>query len=149
MTAPRGQGWGKGLLIAFSVFVAAVLAVVAIAVTQRVDLSVDNYYERGLNYEERLAAMRRASESGFVVVEEPARLRLQFSRVYPPRAYTGTIRLYRPSDERDDLHVPVSLDTASTQIVPVQGLPEGRWTLQVEWEVGGELHYMERRLTLP
>jgi hypothetical protein len=149
MTTAAGQGWGRGLVIAVGVFVVAVLAVVAVAVTQRVDLTTDEYYERGLRYEERLAAMRRAAESGFTVAEGPGHLRLEFPRTFSSRAYTGTVRLYRPADERNDLQVPISLDTACMQVVPLRGLAEGRWKLQVEWEVGGTLYYTERPLLLP
>jgi nitrogen fixation protein FixH len=56
----------------------------------------------------------------------------------------GTVTLYRPSDPHADRILPLALDTHGRQSVPLTGVLEGRWVLQVRWSAGGRTYYLER-----
>ena len=59
MSKRASTSWARGLVAAFGAFVAGVCAMVVMSVARNVDLVADDYYEKGLAYEERIQSLQR------------------------------------------------------------------------------------------
>jgi nitrogen fixation protein FixH len=55
----------------------------------------------------------------------------------------GTVRLYRPSDSRVDVELPLAVDSRGEQRLSLQGLRMGQWVFQVRWTTAGHDYYFE------
>lgn len=143
--------WGSGIAIGIGVFVVALLAMVGISVFSRTDLVTDGYYERGIDYQERIAVLERtaAREEKLTATVEASAIAI----VFPRRAggvvpLSGTIILYRPSDRARDLSIPVAPDSVAFQRIPTAGLERGLWHLKVSWREGELEYYSEQPVVL-
>jgi hypothetical protein len=127
--------WGKGVLCVIVLFVLGVAAMVFTAFTNRVDLVSDDYYQRGVQYEEHLTVLRRSEAMADSVVIEacPGGIEIRFSRGVTRRLSEGRIVLYRPSNRRLDRILSVALDSAGHQRVPMLPRDAGMWRVQLSW----------------
>lgn len=127
--------WGMGVLLVFLLFVVGVATMVFTAFTNRVDLVSDDYYHRGVQYEERLTVLRRsqALADSVVIATCSEGIEIRFSRGVARRLSGGQIALYRPSDRGMDRVLPVALDGAGYQRVPMFPRDAGMWKVRVSW----------------
>lgn len=143
--------WGTGLVAVFAVFVVGVLAVVGIAMSRRVDLVADGYYERGLLYQEQIDRIRRTGRLSDTVSARllPEGILLGFPRLFGPREISGEVLAYRPDDGSRDFVLPIGLDTEGRMLVPRGLLGGGVWRLRISWSVRGEEYFSEFRQMIP
>jgi hypothetical protein len=152
MTATtRGWSWGTGVLVAFGLFLAGVLCVVAISMTEDVQLVSERYYDNELRYQERIQAIERANGMATRVSMElrPGVVLIRFPRLGSPADVDGRVTLYRPADRVEDRTLPLALDTLWAQSIPTRALVPGLWRVQVQWRLHGEEYYAEQPLILP
>ena len=142
--------WGTGIALTYAAFALATSGFVAFAMGRRVDLVSSDYYERSLQLERRLNARRNALAIGSEVTLEqmPGTLSITLGMA-DARSATGRILLYRSSDAHADREMPLALDAAGRQVVPLAGLKSGSWSVQIEWRLRDREYYVERQLTLP
>jgi hypothetical protein len=143
-------GWGAGLVVAIVVFVLGILALVAIALREDVNLVHDRYYDRGQQYGTRLRALERAQalHDPMIVRVVGEKLAMTYPHAVSPAEITGIVTLYRPSNRSMDRTLAVGPDSGWTQSIAVGGLERGLWKVQVEWRMGGEAYYMEQPVIL-
>jgi nitrogen fixation protein FixH len=141
---PARSRWGVGVFASFGVFVAAVLVMVYVSVSQRVDLVTDRYYDQALRYQERIDAQRHAGgPEDLSVGILPGELLIQFPATDPRSRRRGTIMLYRPADMSRDITMDIAVDSTGGQRVSTSSLDRGLWRVKVEWTVGGITRYHE------
>jgi nitrogen fixation protein FixH len=138
--------WGTGIVAGFVLFVLAILILVGISVTQTVDLVNDQYYDRGLKYQERIGSLQRtaALEENIHVIVDGQQLTVQLPHHAAGPPLTGTITLYRPSSKVQDFAAPLSPDSAGCQRIPTTHLDRGLWRIQVSWKAAGIEYYNEQ-----
>ena len=56
--------------------------------------------------------------------------------------------LYRPSDPKKDVIMPLLLDKSGRQEIDISGIAKGKWTVKIEWEMGGKEYYFEEGLII-
>jgi hypothetical protein len=141
--------WGTRLVIVFGLFVAAVLAVVAFAMTRRVELVTDGYYEKGLAYQRQIDRIDRTHKEGVVVGVEvlPEGVLLKFPG--SSAGTTGDVLAYRPDDRSLDFTLPVGIDVEGRMLIPRGKLSGGLWRIQITWMRLGEEFYHEAKVSLP
>jgi nitrogen fixation protein FixH len=143
--------WGSGVAFGIGIFILAVLVLVGISFSSKTDLVADRYYEKGIQYQERISILERtaAREEKLVVTVDSSAIVIMFPRsggaVTP---LSGTIILYRPSDRTRDLSVPVAPDRAGLQRLPASSLDRGLWHLKVSWREGELEYYSEQPVML-
>jgi hypothetical protein len=137
--------WGTGVLSVLVLFVLGVAAMVFTAFTKRVDLVSDDYYQRGVQYEERLTVLRRsqAMKDLIRIAASSEGIEIRFPRGVARRLSEGRIALYRPSDRRMDLTLSVAIDSAGYQRVPMTLRDAGMWKVQVSWVADSLDYYTE------
>lgn len=143
--------WGTAIFLFFVLFVGACIAFIIFTQRQKWNMVEDNYYEKELRHEEKLVKMRNsAALSGQVTctlsgdgleVAYPADLRGE--------TLTGTLHVYRPSDETLDVLVDVNPDTSFRQHVPASRLKHGKYIVKLDYKAGGKAYYQEKEIFVP
>jgi hypothetical protein len=138
--------WGKGLAAGIVLFVLLIAAMVAIAMSNRVDLVTDKYYDRGIAYQERINSLRRtaARDEKALVSISPEELTIKFPRRRRDAALAGTITMYRPADKTRDVVLRVNADNTGVQHIGTRLLDRGLWKLQISWHEGDQDYYTEQ-----
>ena len=139
------MNWGTKIVIAFSIFLTAAISTAVFFMTQKVDIVTDNYYDKELKYQEQINRLERTKNlPGQIKIEN---LGNSVKIVYPniPDKNTGKdfVLLYRPSDMGKDIKIPVSADSARTQIISTERIQKGVWRVQVSWTSAGSEYYAE------
>lgn len=139
------MNWGTGILIFYSVFVFSMVGVVLASRKHDPGLVSDKYYDLDLNYQKRMeqkqntASLSKAVEIRYVF--ENRSVEVQFpAEIGTP---SGNIVLYRPSDGRSDVKIPINCDASGKMTVPVESLSKGLWRVNVDWTAGGKSYFQE------
>jgi len=162
MSRPRRPGWWYPYIFvaAFAVVVAVNLSLVVLATRTFPGVTADHPYERGLAYEQALAAARRQEEMGWIVetvIEPmPGGTGAVIAQTYrdrdgrPIEGLSVRVRLTRPTgpDQTHEAVLNPSGPGAHAAIVP---LPQsGQWDLRATAEGPGVTTYRTfRRFFLP
>jgi nitrogen fixation protein FixH len=150
MSKTTDNRWAIGLIVAFGVFGAGLCVMVVASVTKNVDLVTDNYYEKGLRHEQQIQTVKRTQTLAEQVSMATGNnvVALSFPDRFPPAMVKGEVLLYRPSDRRLDVAVPVRLDSVGQQRIPTGGLERGLWKVQLSWTYRGVNYYSEQPMIL-
>ncbi len=142
--------WGTGIFIVIAMFVMAVIAFFIFINTLDINLVEDNYYEKELAYQERIDKIENtANLTGEIDIrQENGQMIIQFPDIDPLLVPTGTVWFYRPSDPKKDFTVPLNLDNSRMQVMDVSKIDPGKWTVKMEWEMGGKHYYYEENLII-
>ena len=130
--------WGTGIVLAFIGFISFILYFVITMSTNKKydhDLVTEDYYKQELEYqgdinkEENAKTLKqnlnwKKTDEG-LVIEFPADLDI--------KNITGNVFLYRPSNEKFDFEIPISL-SSHTLLIPEKSLLDGRWNIKVDWQ---------------
>ena len=143
--------WGTGIFIVIVLFLGACVAFIFYAQHQKVNMVEEDYYPKELRYEEKLVKMRNANAltEQLQVKLDRSNLVMQFPVDFHGKKLTGNINIYRPSDEKLDIILPVSADTSLTQAIPLNRLSKGRYVVKVDWSSGGKEFYKEQDIFIP
>lgn len=141
--------WGVGVWLIYGGFVIFILACVVVASMQQFDLVEDNYYERGVGYQQDIDRNQRTSE----LADQPAILltperavQVIFPAAFTPTKLSGTVKLYRPSNSRYDKNYGLKVDNLSTMLIPMNDLPTGLWKVKLAWNYDGKTYYNEETI---
>lgn len=140
--------WGFGIALTALAFVAFMLSLVYRCSREEVDLVSEKYYENELRYQERIDRLRNAASSGqkVAIAQSESAVKLTFPADGRGSKVAGSVAFYRPDDSHLDFSLPVSLDRASAQVIPVKGRQHGRWQIQITWEADGVPYYQEQEI---
>ncbi len=141
--------WGHGIALFYSFFACTLVIVVVKSMDFDNSLVTESYYQRDINYQQEYDRRSNSRQ-----LAEPLRLaqdqegyRLEFPADLAVQAQ-GTLLLYRPSSQKHDRKVPLSLDNEGFMELPLTGLPKGRYIAIVEWESNGRAFYDELELDI-
>ena len=143
--------WGTGIFIFIVLFTGACIAFLIWTRTQVWSLVEEDYYPKELRWEEKLGKMRNANALTvpLQVKVEQTDLVISFPELFRGKVMTGTIDVYRPSDEKLDLILPIGVDTALGQHIPLSRLKKGRYVVKIDWTSGGRGFYKEQDIFVP
>lgn len=145
------MNWGKALALALIAFAGMMAFFVYKASQNPMPLVSENYYGDELRFQERMAAVQRASE-----LSAPVRVRVQRNRVsvdFPEEArgqeLVGEMQLQRPNEPLGDhtAHFTVP-GTASLEQAGMELLP-GRYNLLLLWKMNGLEYCTQERVVVP
>ena len=130
--------WGVGIVIAIGCFMSFIIFLGVKMSTDKKfdhDLVTKEYYKQELAYQGELDALQNASGLSENVEVDVTNLAIEIKFPAGKTISTGSVNLYRPSNEKLDLEFPVELDKQRMSI-PVDQLVEGKYKLSVNWESG-------------
>lgn len=142
--------WGHGIVLSFVVFAVGTFSMVFIALTTRVDLVTDDYYEKELIYQRQIESMNNTKnlEKGIIFTYHDGSIFIHYPILAKQNDYIGTVHFFRPSDRSFDFTHEVVLDSAFVQKINTADLLPGLWRLKIEWSVETKKYYYERPVFL-
>jgi len=143
--------WGTGIFIVIVLFIGACVAFIVYSQKQKWSLVEEDYYPKELRHEEKLAKIRNANALTIqlLVKLDKSNLIIQFPSDFRGKSLTGTIDIYRPSDEKLDVVVPVAVDTSLSQCIPLRKLSQGRYVAKIDWTSEGKDYFKELDVFIP
>ncbi len=129
--------WGTGIVIAFTLFISFILYFViktSTDSTYEYDLVAEDYYKDELEYQQRIDKLANAKKlkQDIQVERTEEGIQLLFPKDFNPKDIKGKVSLYRPSNQKLDREIPLSLSNSSL-LIPKIVLVGGRWDIHVEW----------------
>ena len=143
--------WPIVITAYYIVFFCALMAFVAYASTQHVDLVRSDYYEEELRFQQQLERVNRTRELAqpLAITFDPVRrsIALQLPVAHVGQS-SGRVHLYRPSDARLDQDLPLATDAKGKQEVGAAQLRAGLWKIRVLWTVAGQEYSCDQPIVI-
>lgn len=137
--------WGWRIGLVYAAFALSTLGFVAFAMTQRVDLVRDDYYQESLRTTAAQQELINGREAGVVLRVEDALLHIRINDA-SKHATSVLVDLYRPDDPSLDQHHAVSAGVDRDFTLSLAGMPSGRWKVTMRWTVNGQVHAYEQSI---
>lgn len=143
--------WGTGVVLAFIAFIGFILFFVVIMNTNKKydhELVTKEYYKKELGFQDKIDAEQKTVSLGIVplVNKTPEGLLIRFSDSLDTGKISGSVFLYRPSNEQLDFEIPLSL-SGSNLLIPNARLLDGRWNIEINWSYQGEQFFNRKEIT--
>lgn len=142
--------WGVKIAAVYTLFVIGVMIMVFIFMNQDVSLVTDDYYAKGIKYQEQIEKMNRTKK-----LSEQLDIRVNagyvafaFPKFFKSNELGGTIHFFRPSDKTKDFTVKVETDTARVQNITTINLLKGLWKVKIDWNAKGSSFFNEKNLII-
>ena len=138
--------WGTGIFLLYGGFAVIVLALVAFAMTKKVDLVTDNYYDKELKYEETIQQQKNLNslDEKLKVEFSTDSVKVKFPLVFSKDSIKGSFHFYRPSDSGKDVEITISPDLNNEQVINTSKFLKGMWKLKISWIYNGAGYYDEK-----
>jgi len=140
------------LVITIIVFMLLNVIFVIYTGTLSFGLVSENYYADELAYQDQIERIERtnALAQPVTVKFDPASgVKISFPILFEPAAVEGSIKLFRPSDQRLDRRFSINLSREGVQYISAANLPvPGLWKVKIFWQVEGIEYYFEEELII-
>jgi len=129
--------WGTGIVITFVLFMTFILYFVfKVQSDSKYDneLVTEDYYQKELlvqgNIEKQRSANKLEHQLSFKKTKEG--ILVIFPKEFDYKSISGKVSLYRPSSQKLDFEIPISL-SSSNLLIPNSNLISGLWDITVDW----------------
>ncbi len=129
--------WGTGIVIAFGLFISFILFfVIKVQSNSKYDneLVTEEYYKKESTVQSDIEKQQKALELKDKVVFSKTEegIVISFPKDFNPAEIKGKVFLYRPSDQKLDFEMPISISTPYL-LIPKNSLVGGLWDITVDW----------------
>lgn len=133
--------WGTGIVIAFALFMTFILSYVfKVQSNDKYDheLVVEDYYKKEATVQEDINRQQNASALvNKVIIEKTTEgIKINFPTDFDYSKINGKVSLYRPSSQKLDFEIPISLSSPHL-LIPKSNLADGLWDISIDWEYDG------------
>jgi hypothetical protein len=140
--------WPTLIVLAFIGFIVFILSFVYLTFTDKKydhELVTENYYEKELDLQQEINQQNLATELSLnlQIQTTDKGIEISFPEKVDYTKVTGKVSLYRPSDQRFDFEIPISLSEIH-MLIPDSMLVGGRWDITIDWQYD-QLQLMERK----
>lgn len=144
--------WGTGIVIAFALFMAFILFFVFRVQSDSAydnELVVEEYYKQERVLQSQLDKEQNALSlvHKLQIQDVGNDIQIEFPEGFDINKITGKVSLYRPSSQKLDFEIPISLST-NHLLIPKSDLAGGRWDITVEWQYNGKGYINKEMLNL-
>lgn len=144
--------WGTGIVIAFALFMSFILYfVIKVQSDTRYDnqLVLQDYYkyEMSLEAQQQKEVNANALSEKLEIIIENKEINIVFPKDFDYANIEGKVSLYRPSDEKLDFEIPISL-SSSNLLIPRKVLADGRWDIYVDWKYKSTEYFNKKSINL-
>lgn len=134
-------GWGKAIVIAFALFITFIMYFVfKVQSDSKYDneLVTEEYYKKEALTQGNLDKQNRANalSEKVTIISNTEGISINFPSNFDYKNIKGKVFLYRPSNQKLDFEVPISLSN-SHLLIPKSNLVGGLWNISVEWSYNG------------
>lgn len=146
------MNWGKGIILAFVLFIGVIFTMVYISVNTEFSLVAENYYEQEIAYEDQIERIRNfnslATQPEFKFDRNRGVISLDFDPGLAAALKEGTVKFFRASGAKYDRELPLKLNENHQFAVKSEALIRGAWTLQLSWSDGNKEFYKEIKFVI-
>jgi len=135
-------------MLGFSLFAAGIIAMVSVSMTKNIDLVSDNYYEKGIKYQDQIDMNKNSAEFSDKIKTEikDSGLLIEYSEDLMKDNFSGEIKFYRSSDAKKDFKVNIETDEKGIQLIPVMNLDKGLWKVQFSFRKDNKNYFLEKSI---
>lgn len=142
--------WGGGIVIAIALFIGFILFFVIKMSTNKKydhDLVSASYYKNELAYQEEIDKEKNLLEleKAIEVINKKEGLSIVFPNQFLPNKIKGKMFLYRPSNKKLDVEIPLSI-TSNVLFLPRESLVDGRWNITIDFEYEGTPYLYKKEI---
>ena len=83
------------------------------------------------------------------LIQTEKAIQIDFPVLFQNELLAGTIHIYSPVSEKNDLTLPIKLNDALSQSISVKDLPSGRYKVKLDWISNEKPYYQELEIQLP
>ena len=129
--------WGTAIVIAFGLFMTFILYFVfKVQSDSKYDneLVTEDYYKKEQQVQGDIEKQQSANklEHKVVVKKSEEGLTIVFPSEFDYKNIKGKVSLYRPSSQKLDFEIPISL-SSSNLLIPNSNLVGGLWDISIDW----------------
>lgn len=129
--------WGTAIVIAFGLFMTFILYFVfKVQSDTKYDneLVTEDYYKKEQQVQGNIEKQQNANklENKVVVKKSTEGLTIIFPSDFDYKNIKGKVSLYRPSSQKLDFEIPISL-SSSNLLIPNSNLVGGLWDISIDW----------------
>ncbi len=133
--------WGTGIVIAFALFIAFILSYVfKVQSNDKYDheLVVEDYYKKEALVQVDIEKQQNANAlTNKVIIKNITEgVKIEFPVDFDYSKINGKVSLYRPSSQKLDFEIPISLSSPHL-LIPKSNLASGLWDISIDWEYDG------------
>ena len=144
--------WGTSIVIAIAAFMAFILFfVIKMSTNSKYDhdLVTSDYYKHELAFQNEIDKEKNLGllSSPIVVDQTEKGIFVIFPSELPSGNIQGKVFLYRPSNEKLDLEIPL-LVSSNILFLPKKDLVDGRWNIAVDFTCNGTAYLCKKELNL-
>lgn len=136
--------WKALIAAVYISFVSMILVLVSMSAGQKIDLASENYYEEELKFQGKIDKTQRAAALAepleWKVTEDG--LQIHYPSAFPDAAISGKIRMYCPSDDRNDRQFAITSRDGG-QTIALSQIPAGRYKIQIDWKGNDQTYWNE------
>lgn len=146
------MNWGTSIVIAFALFMTFILYFVfKVQSDSQYDheMVTEEYYKKELNFQGQLDKQQNANNliEKIAIESNESGLQIAFPSDFDYKKIKGKVSLYRPSNQKLDFEIPISL-SSSNLLIPKTDLAGGRWDISIEWEYEGKEYLNKKEINL-
>jgi hypothetical protein len=136
--------WGTGIVIAFALFMSFILYFVfKVQSDSKYDneLVTEDYYKKEIRVQSDIQKVQNANDMKVkvVIANTEKGIQIDFPKDIDFKNIKGKVSLYRPSNQKLDFEIPISL-SSSDLLIPKNNLVGGLWDISVEWNYQGKTY---------
>ena len=141
--------WGTGIVIAFTLFMSFILFfIIKVQTNSKYDneFVVNEYYKKELLAQQDLDKEQNAydlKKDQVLINVVPEGIAIEFPKDFDYKTIQGKVSLYRPSNQKLDFEVSISLSSAHL-LIPKSNLVGGRWDISIDWNYQGK-NYLNKQ----
>lgn len=142
------MNWGTGIVIGMALFMIFILQyVIRVQMNPEYDneLVTEAYYEKEIAVDANYQKMVNNQKLGpqFEIENTAEGVVIHFPSTFNAQQISGSISLYRPSNQKLDKTLSIALSTHQ-MLIPKKDLVDGRWDISVDWSYQG-VDYLEKK----
>ena len=144
------MNWGNRILFLYLAFVALIITLVVISISQKVDLVAPDYYAKELKFESEIVKMKNEAALG----EKPKvalinnQLSISFPTAFSGKNITGSVLVYKPSDANADFTQAIETNQNNV-VIATQGFSAGMRKVKIDWKVDSLYYLTESVVVIP
>ncbi len=126
--------WGHGMVLVLIIYMSFILSFVfKLNISE---LVTEDYYTEEVRYQsliDRKKNYKDLKEKPLVETKDKE-IRISFPAQFNSENVVGTLELFRPSDAKRDIKIPIILDQKNIQRIPTVNLLKGKYYVIVDWK---------------
>ena len=139
--------WGTGLFIFILIFISLCVAFMIFAFNQNINLVQNEYYEKGVAYDNEMNISERSvsfiDKINIENVDKHIVVSFPDSFIYQTK--DAEVFFYRPSDNHEDVRIKLVNDTL---VLPKEKFISGRYIVKISWTKNDEQFMVEKEFSV-